>query len=195
MYVLATGMATHRHTPEGRGFQQSLIYFHHCNSYWTSTVSSRTDRMCSPDGAMIDLWSNDGPVAHPTGVYQEYMFVDHAAQIIHDYAANATARKRGPLFLYYASHAVHTPMEVPQKNLDRFLNISELSLPGQGYAALVSVLDEVAQNLTSSLTKARLWDETLLVMQSECVTMPSTPPRPTPPIAGASVAAPCGMTE
>jgi hypothetical protein len=41
-------------------------------------------------------------------------------------------------------------MEVPQGNLDRFLNVSELSLTGQGYAALVSVLDEVAHNLTSS---------------------------------------------
>ena len=40
-------MATHYHTPAGRGFEQSLIYFHHCNSYWTSTVSSKTDPKCS----------------------------------------------------------------------------------------------------------------------------------------------------
>jgi hypothetical protein len=49
---------------------------------------------------MIDLWSNDGPVAHPPGLYQEYMFVDRAAQIVRGYADNATARERGPLFLY-----------------------------------------------------------------------------------------------
>jgi arylsulfatase A-like enzyme len=29
------GMATAEHTPKGRGYQQSLIYFHHANDYWT----------------------------------------------------------------------------------------------------------------------------------------------------------------
>ena len=117
---------------------------------------------------------------------------------------------------------MHTPLEVPQENLDRFLNVSELSLPGQGYAALVTVrlgpraahtpwwvnrgitlplrkraferpvsygrrkgapnplgptrgtrtrlsqvLDEAVANLTSSLQAAGLWEQTLLVLQSE----------------------------
>ena len=52
------------------------------------------------DGASRELQSNDGPVAHPPGLYQEYMFVDRAAQIVRGYADNATARGRGPLFLY-----------------------------------------------------------------------------------------------
>jgi arylsulfatase B len=162
------GMATPHHTPAGRGFQQSLIYFHHCNSYWTSTVGSQTDRHCSPDGAMIDLWTNEGAAPpHPPGVYQERMFVDKAQDIMTTYAANATARAAGPLFLFYASHTVHTPMEVPQANLDRFLGIKELSLTGQGYAALVSVLDEVVANLTASLKTTGLWENTLLVFQSD----------------------------
>ena len=161
-------MTSEYHTPKGRGFEQALIYFHHCNSFWTSTVSARTDKLCSADGAMIDLWTNDGPApAHQPGVYQEWMFVDKARAIMSEYAANATAKARGPLFLYYASHAVHTPMEVPQSHLDRFLNISELSLTGQGYAALVSVLDEAVGNLTQSLKATGLWGRTLLVFQSD----------------------------
>ena len=31
------GMATTDHTPEGRGYDQSLIYFHHANDYWQYT--------------------------------------------------------------------------------------------------------------------------------------------------------------
>merc|ERR1719454_800197 len=31
-----TGMATHEHTPHGRGYLKSLHYFHHANDYWTS---------------------------------------------------------------------------------------------------------------------------------------------------------------
>ena len=127
-------MQTPKHTPAGRGFQHSLIYFHHCNSYWTSTVGSRTDKLCSPDGAMIDLWTNTGPAPqHTPGVYQENMFVDKAKEFISTYSTNTTAKEQGPLFLYYASHAVHTPMEVPQRNLDKFLGVTELTLPGQGY--------------------------------------------------------------
>eukprot|EP00937_MAST-01D_sp_MAST-1D-sp2_P005930 g5930.t1 len=30
------GMATHDHTPQGRGYQHSLFYFHHDNDFWTS---------------------------------------------------------------------------------------------------------------------------------------------------------------
>ena len=93
--------------------------------------------------------------------------MEKAQQIIQSYAANTTARARGPLFLYYASHAVHTPMEVPQPNLDRFLPIKELTLPGQGYAALVTVLDEAVGNLTAALRGAGLWEQSLVVFQSD----------------------------
>ena len=34
------GMATADHTPEGRGYEQSLIYFHHANDYWSYQVGS-----------------------------------------------------------------------------------------------------------------------------------------------------------
>lgn len=33
------GMATPRHTPQGRGYDSSLAYFHHCVDYWTLTPS------------------------------------------------------------------------------------------------------------------------------------------------------------
>ena len=39
------GMATADHTPEGRGYEQSLIYFHHANDYWSYQVGS-----CNPSG-------------------------------------------------------------------------------------------------------------------------------------------------
>ena len=55
------GMATWAHTPYGRGFDTSLIYFHHCNDYWSRTVSNATDGFCSPDSAMVDFWNGTGP--------------------------------------------------------------------------------------------------------------------------------------
>ena len=70
-------------------------------------ISGAQDKVCSPDGAMIDLWTNEGAAPpHKAGVYQEWMFVDRARHIMAAYAANASAKAGGPLFLYYASHAV-----------------------------------------------------------------------------------------
>ena len=43
------GMATSDHTPEGRGYEQSLIYFHHANDYWQYTCGS-----CKADGSVAD---------------------------------------------------------------------------------------------------------------------------------------------
>ena len=43
------GMATADHTPLGRGYQQSLIYFHHANDYWQYTCGS-----CAADGSVVE---------------------------------------------------------------------------------------------------------------------------------------------
>ena len=35
---LRSGMATAEHSPQGRGYDTSLFYFHHDNDYWTERV-------------------------------------------------------------------------------------------------------------------------------------------------------------
>eukprot|EP01043_Picozoa_sp_COSAG02_P029142 COSAG02_NODE_1800_length_10896_cov_4.915162_6_plen_91_part_00 len=59
--------------------------------------------------------------------------------------------------------------------------VTDLSLTGQGYAAMVSVLDEVVANLTATLRTTLLWDNTLLVRshlafcpRDSCSAAPST---------------------
>lgn len=150
------GMATYNHTPAGRGFEHSFIYFHHCNDYWTSTVSNKTDPLCSPDSQMVDLWRDDGPAVGEsgTGAYEEELF---AADAVRTISAHGSSMVHAPLFLFYASHVPHTPMQMPQHYLDRFLNETALSLPGRGYAAMVSVLDNVVANVTAALQATEMW--------------------------------------
>lgn len=160
-------MATWAHTPHGRGFDTSLVYFHHCNDYWSRTVSNATDGFCSPDSAMVDFWNGTGPALLPLGqgsVYEEHLLVSEAERVITTHGRDMPAV---PLFLYYASHVPHTPMQVPQRNLDAVLDLTELSLPGRGYAAMIRVLDEAVANVTLSLRAAGMWDRTLFVLQSD----------------------------
>jgi arylsulfatase I/J len=42
------GMATGDHTPKGRGYDRSLIYFHHANDYWTYECGSCTGTSTAP---------------------------------------------------------------------------------------------------------------------------------------------------
>ena len=55
------GMATPSHTPHGRGYEDSLLYFHHMNDYFDSTYENPSG-VC--DGMRpVDLWmsrSSDG---------------------------------------------------------------------------------------------------------------------------------------
>ena len=144
----------------------------HSNDYFANTISNRTDLVCSPDSAMVDLWEDDDPAARRHGnghgglryEYEEEMFAAEATRIIRNHSASGTA---APLLLYYGSHVPHTPMQVPQRYLDRFLNVTEVSLTGQGYAAMVAVLDDAVRNITGALKDTGLWDNTLLIFQSD----------------------------
>ncbi|EGB03079.1 hypothetical protein AURANDRAFT_68312 [Aureococcus anophagefferens] len=94
------------------------------------------------------------------GAYEEKLFKAEATAIIGDFAAAAADGDDARLFLYYASHLSHTPMQVEQHVLDAFLNESAtLSLPGLGYAAMTNALDAAVANVTAGYCGAgRLFD-------------------------------------
>ena len=53
------GMASHGHTPAGRGYDTSYGYFHHDNDYWTERLwSTYSDTGYSPhcNATIVDLW-------------------------------------------------------------------------------------------------------------------------------------------
>jgi arylsulfatase B len=98
------GMATPQHTPRGRGFDTSLIYYGHENDYWTrrqggcATNSSAAAAALVPTSTAqkppphprhvpcIDLWRNDQPAraldASVGSTYEEYLFRDEALRVL-----------------------------------------------------------------------------------------------------------------
>ena len=149
------GMATPDHTPKGRGFDSSFGYFHHDNDYYTEYIES-----CKGYGPIVDLWDFDQPANKSNGTdYEEHLFSMHLVDVVnnHDPAT--------PLFLYYAPHIAHTPLQVPDNYLNKFSFIEDHDR--QYYHAMVNYLDDVVGNLTTALKKRGMWDNLLFVTSSD----------------------------
>ena len=176
------GMATQTHTPRGRGFDQSLIYFEHKNDYYDQTLMQS---VCQAYNPIVDLWEHNATYAGPARAlngsgYEEYLFRDRVLQILagHDFDA-------APLFLLYTPHVAHCPLQVPPDWLARFQFADDEAacaaqtpyiFPGSGagdyrcrsqYHAMVALLDEVLGNVTGAIRARGLWDETLMVLSSD----------------------------
>ena len=155
------GMATPDHTPMGRGFQSSFGYFHHDNDYYTEKVGE-----CMYNKTMmhpVDLWDTDKPATGVNGTgpdnYEEGLFKQHILDVV------ATHNTSQPLFLYYAPHIVHTPLQVPKSYLQKFSFIDNNDR--QYYHAMVNYLDDVVGDLVSALKSRGMWDNLLFVTSSD----------------------------
>jgi arylsulfatase I/J len=115
------GMASPDHTPHGRGYDTSLLYFHHANDYWTSI----DDSPCH-NKSIVDLFATTGPAIglnnsflcsqqNQAGCkYEDEIFVEEVLQRINEHDPSV------PFFLFWAPHIVHAPLEVPANYLAKF---------------------------------------------------------------------------
>jgi arylsulfatase I/J len=106
------GWATARHSPLGRGFEQSLVYAEHKVDYFNSTL---LQSVCEAYNPIVDLWDNGAPATGLAGSdYEDFIFRDRVLDII---AAHDPAE---PLFLVHTPHVAHCPLQVPPDWLARF---------------------------------------------------------------------------
>ena len=141
-------MATPDHTPMGHDFDISFGYFHHDNDYYTETAGT-----CN-NTRIVDIWVTDKPGHGLNGTgpdkYEEGPF---KLQLLKSHDPST------PLFLYYASHIVHTPLEVPDQYLNKFSFIDDHDL--QYYHAMVNYLDDVVGELVDALKGKGMWKSPL----------------------------------
>jgi hypothetical protein len=72
------GMSTPDHTPEGRGFDSSLIYFEHKVDYWNQQLMQSACQAYNPS---VDLWDTGAPARALNGTrYVEYLFRDRVLE-------------------------------------------------------------------------------------------------------------------
>jgi len=103
--------------------------------------------------------------------YEEHLFKERALSVIKEHDLS---RVDEPLFLFYAFHLVHSPLEVPNAYLDR---IDQLVAASGGdpfdsknrrhYAAMVLYMDDAVGEVVRALRDRGMWESTLLVFLSD----------------------------
>ena len=111
-YVLGkydVGAATARHTPEGRGFNGSLVYFSHAiDAFTQNDYAGAPGAGSTCDDRFVDLWSDGAPAPALNGTaYADDLFLARALALIggHDFAGGRT------LWLHVNTHATHDPLQ------------------------------------------------------------------------------------
>ena len=154
-------MATTDHTPHGRGYNSSLLYFHHANDYWTSI-----DGALCKNASVVDLFATTEPAiglnnsflcsqSNQAGCkYEDEIFVEEVLQRINEHDPSV------PFFLFWAPHIVHAPLEVPQPYVDKFMAIEYP--PRRMYMAMVNFLDDLVGRVVQALKDKGMWDDLLI---------------------------------
>lgn len=185
------GMGTNMHTPKARGYDTSMFYFHHDNDYWTSRVRTADSQPKCPGQShvLVDLWENDGPSSlnnsalecdlatnnnntlpypviddshdeNPRCVFEDELFLDHVLDIIRSHDANEK-----PLFLFWAAHVVHGPLQVPKTFYEMYNHVDDDRR--RRYLSMVRWLDTAFGNVTNLLKQKGLYEDTLVVVHSD----------------------------
>lgn len=181
------GMATPEHTPWGRGYETWTGYFQHANDYWyKNTPIEATGEIDTCVNKFKDFFTHNAtyrggvrdeperctmePRKHEA-CYEEAMFKERALDIIRNHDAS---NPEAPMFLFYAFHLLHTPLQVPESYLQR---IDEIVKAGGGQpfdsadrrllSAMAMYLDEALGEVVDALKAKGMWDDTLLVFTAD----------------------------
>eukprot|EP01051_Picozoa_sp_SAG22_P019168 SAG22_NODE_3450_length_1705_cov_1.362391_2_plen_224_part_00 len=184
-------MATPDHTPHGRGHRSSLHYFHHDNDYWSQHYqlrcngTSMTDlwrkgpdaeapempargynSSCSGYNSMQPAGAVDPEVCQPGpygdkdyGGYEDALFAEAVLKTVGEHGADGP-----PVYLFWAPHIVHAPLQCPQSYLDEFAFIAPTDQAGgqrQKYHAMVKFADDAVGNLTALIKGKGMWENSV----------------------------------
>ena len=164
------GLATHTHTPHGRGYDSSLNYMDAANDHWTQQYSSCPDASGNP--TLTDLWDTQGPATGQNNSWRCSQANQEKGCVWEDDLLAARLLKRidehnasQPLFLFWSAHTVHEPYEVPAADLANHSGIDVLVR--RYYASMVSHLDGLVAPVVSALKAKGMWENTLFVVSSD----------------------------
>eukprot|EP00949_MAST-11_sp_MAST-11-sp1_P002575 g2575.t1 len=172
------GMATaSHHHPRARGFDSWTGYWHHANDYWSHAEGPQCHGK-----SIKDLWhfnaTFDGPMAWKANsatcsqsnqtstadapcVFEEQLFADTVVDIVEKHDTSS------PLFLYWAMHLVHMPLQIPDDYLARFPAADYPAEHNRFMLAMVSYMDDEVGRVIDALAARNMLKDTLITFHSD----------------------------
>eukprot|EP00729_Bicosta_minor_P025012 gene25012-2650_t len=173
------GMASGEHTPTGRGYDTTLHYYHHSNDYYTFQDGTR----CNGTG-ITDLWNMRGPEEAPFGrgakhymnspactvknqnppgnatcMYEDMLFEQRVKTTIQQHDPST------PLFMFWATHIVHGPLQVPDAQLAKFAFIDDKIR--QTYHSMVNWIDGAIGRVVDVVKDKEMYDNMFIIFSSD----------------------------
>jgi arylsulfatase A-like enzyme len=131
--------------PIARGFDHQYGHFFGALDYFTHQRDSHPD------------WYRNGEPLQEPG-YTTHLVANKACRIIE------TGDKSKPVFLYVPFNGVHSPFQVPEEYLKPYPNLSGSR---QILAGMLAAVDEAIGKIESSLSKAGILENTLILFSSD----------------------------
>ena len=152
------GLSDVAFTPLARGFNYSTGFLLGGEDHQTQAG----DVPACGSATVYDIWDGNATAAQFQGQYTGYRFNDAAVERISTHAA-----KYGdaPMFLYYALHNTHAPIEAEPKYLALYENITDKLQ--RTFYAMVSTVDDAVLNVTQALKASGMWDNTVFVWMTD----------------------------
>jgi len=110
----------------------------------------------------LDLRSDEAVAVNYSGRYSTHLFTEKATDIIKSHASKQDSK---PLFLYLAYQALHSPLEVPEAYTKQYASIKDNNR--RIYAGMTTCMDEGVLNVTITLQKYGLWNNTILIFSTD----------------------------
>jgi len=153
-------------TPTFRGYQTFFGSYQHAGhfNHTTGTNSAlhsyydmhwHRKRRCGP---------NCISVVNRKGTYSSYAYADAAVERVNNHN-----KEKGPLFLYVAFTATHTPIEAPEDEIRKYQipKYRKWGYQRKVYAAMLTATDKAINDIKTVLIKKGLWKDTLVIVTTD----------------------------
>jgi arylsulfatase A-like enzyme len=156
------GMTKWANTPTFRGFDSFQGYYGAAEDYfrhnWTTHVTKDGKRIAMGSG--VDFRQGLLPFPSALGEYSMDLYAREAEKLIEDHDP------KRPFFLYFASQAVHWPLEAPKSYVDRCANASG-GPQRRVFCGMLVALDDAIGSIVSSLEANGMLENTLFVFSTD----------------------------
>ena len=170
-----TSLSGAGHVPCDAGKPKNFKYA----DLWAQSSPGMKQRL--PDAAGVPgkpLRGRTGNTSLPSGkpgldsTYTAMMFTQRVVEIVKEHGAQLrgeNAASTAPLFIYWALHNTHAPIEAPQRFIDMYAKRPWFAADQKRaiFAAMMSVVDEAVLNVTTALKEEQMWTNTVFVWTTD----------------------------